>query len=86
MTTLHPQNAVPAWVVDDITTLIREEQLDGPDLHDIAVSVDDGEDDWSDDAGLLVWSFLRAVTDQFDVSAGFLVSEACVCLGWPVTA
>lgn len=85
MTTTHPQNRVPQWVFDRIVTVIRREQLDGPDLHDIAASVGEGEPDYFS-CGLELWLFLRAATEKFDVSAEFLISEACICLDWPVTS
>lgn len=78
----HPQDQVTQSTIDWIVELIRRCQLDGQDLQDIAVSVDLGEEDYVG-PGRKLWAFLR----QFeDVSAQYLISEACVCLGWPVAS
>lgn len=78
----HPQNRVPANVIDYVTALIRRGLLDGEELHDITTAVDlddecpvgDGED---------LHHVLTQFTDEYGVSAAFLVSEACIALGWP---
>lgn len=75
----HPQNQVPQAVFDDIARLVRRHQLDGPDLDDIAKSVDAEEEDffW---AGKELWTYLVEVTRRYpQVSAAFL-------LGWPVAS
>jgi hypothetical protein len=82
---IHPQNAVPRQVFDDIAAFIRCYGIAGDELHDITVAVDLGEEaPASADADL--YQTLMLLADVYDVSAEFLVDEACVCLGWPVTA
>jgi hypothetical protein len=83
--TVHPQNRVPQEVIDLLTALIRRDVLEGPDLRDIAVSVDAGEDEFTG-AGVELWEHVEFFAHHYVVSARYLIDEACVCLDWPVAS
>ncbi len=69
------------YVADAINLL----KLDGQDIHDIAVSVDMGELEYVG-PGQSLWAYLMILTDLYRDSASYILSEACVILGWPVTS
>jgi hypothetical protein len=69
-------------LLDRIADMIRAADLDGPDIHDIAASVDAGELDYTG-AGENLHSYLLDVTDVLDLSASDLLDEATrTVLGW----
>lgn len=78
--TIHPQTLVPQRVFDYVATVIRRDQMDGEDLHDVVFAVDNGEDIPVVGAELFV--DLAVLSAAYKVSAQFLVDEAAVCLGW----
>lgn len=81
-TTLAARRATLAQTLNRIAVNIRVNQLDGQDVHDIAVSVDAGELDYVG-AGEKLHTYLLAVTDVVCLSAADLIDEATrTVLGW----
>ena len=79
MNSLH---IVPKFVFNDIAHIIRYYQLDGIDLHDVEVSVDNDELWFIGSHGQLVlWNQLCTDTFFYHVSARDLISEALLVLG-----
>lgn len=65
-----------------IADLIRSQQLDGQDIHDITVSVDAGELDYTG-AGRNVHAMLLAATTELDCSAADLTDHITrTVMGW----
>lgn len=74
MNSLH---IVPKSVIENTADIIRRYQLDGIELHDIAVSVDMDEPEFiGSDGQLVLWTGLQADSFFYRVSAHDLISEA----------
>ncbi len=71
-------------MVAALATLIREEGIDGPDVHDIACQIELGAapDDWTG-AGRWTHMFCLSCTDVLIESAFTVLRSAMDELGWP---
>lgn len=69
--------------IHTVADAIRQYDLDGLDVHDLAASIDLDEPEYVG-AGSEVWKVVADLADQLAVSATFLLDEACIALGWDV--